>query len=146
MFSVANGAQLCVLLCALGWLSSADADDTAAAKRSFEKGSIAFDIGHFQDAAHLYETAYQAKPDPVLLYNIGQAYRLAGATRQALHVYRSYLRRAPSASNTDEVEERVTELQRLVDADEAAVARSPLSTFLPNNAPVPAAPTNKVSF
>src|SRR6185312_8841268 len=90
----------------------ARADDPKQAKQHFEDGSRLYDLGKFRDAAREYEEAYKYKPDPALLFNIGQAYRGAGATGDALTAYKSYLRRLPDAPNRREVEGMIEKLQR----------------------------------
>lgn len=86
-------------------------DDVAAAKEHFLNGKKLYDLGKFADAAAEYELAYQAKDDPALLFNIGQAYRLAGNLPKAILAYKAYLRNTPDATNREEVENRIRELQ-----------------------------------
>jgi tetratricopeptide (TPR) repeat protein len=94
----------------------AGADDGKLARQHFEDGSRLYDLGKFSDAARQYEEAYKYKPDPALLFNIGQAYRAAGDVNAALTAYKSYLRRVPNASNRQEVETHIAKLQKLVEA------------------------------
>src|SRR5438105_2708531 len=42
----------------------------AAAKRHYEVGTAAYDLGEFVRAAEEYREAYRAKPQPALLYDI----------------------------------------------------------------------------
>jgi tetratricopeptide (TPR) repeat protein len=115
-----------------GWAAAESA--TARAKRHFEQGTTAYNIGDFQKAIEEYKEAYKAKPDPAILYNIAQAYRLAGNARQAVFLYRSYLRNLPDAPNRAEVEERI----RTLEAEIAATSKSQATT--PRREPVPAEP------
>jgi tetratricopeptide (TPR) repeat protein len=98
----------------------AHADDAKLARQHFEDGSRLYDLGKFRDAAHEYEEAYKYKPDPALLFNIGQAYRAAGDAQEAVTAYKSYLRRVPDASNRLEVEGHVEKLQRTIDEQKRA--------------------------
>jgi tetratricopeptide (TPR) repeat protein len=91
---------------------SALADDVTAAREHFQRGSTAYDLGHFLDAAQEYEAAYEAKRDPNLLFNIGQSYRFVPDYPKAMLAFRAYLRNAPDAPNRAEVEARLLELQR----------------------------------
>src|SRR5690606_17243444 len=50
---------------------------------------------NYETALALYMKAYQLVPHPILLFNIGQAYRLAGNLDQAELFYRRYLERDP---------------------------------------------------
>lgn len=106
------------------------ADDIAAARMHYERGTTLFDLQRYAEAAKEYEAAFEAKSDPALLFNIGQAYRFAGDYAKALAAYRSYLRRVPEAENRSDVERRITELQKLND-DQKRTARVPSSPTTP---------------
>src|SRR4051812_30935804 len=81
------------------------------AKQHYTDGTNAFNLGDFPTAIAEYKTAYKLRPVPVLLYNLGQACRLANDVNQALFFYRSYLRNAPTAANRPEVEDRIRKLE-----------------------------------
>lgn len=91
------------------------ADDIAAAKLHYERGTNLYDLQRYLDAAKEYEAAFEAKPDPALLFNIAQAYRFGGEYSKAIAAYRSYLRRVPGAENREEIDRRILELQKLSD-------------------------------
>ena len=99
--------------------------DSAAAKLHYEAGTTAYNIGDFLTAAKEYTAAYRAKPEPVLLYNTAQAYRLGGDLKQAAFFYRSYLRNVPDAANRQEVEERIRALDAEIAAHHAAQEKPP---------------------
>jgi hypothetical protein len=92
-----------------------DAGDREAARAAFLDGNAEFKLGHWQAAAAAWERGYELKADPLFLYNIAQAYRLADVRDKALFFYRSYLRDAPDAPNRAYVVERVAQLERAVD-------------------------------
>jgi tetratricopeptide (TPR) repeat protein len=96
------------------------ADDAKLARQHFADGSKLYDLGKFRDAAREYEEAYKAKPDPALLFNIGQAYRAAGDASEAVTAYKSYLRHVPDAPNRVEVEGLIAKLQQKLDDDRRA--------------------------
>jgi tetratricopeptide (TPR) repeat protein len=100
------------------------ADDGATAREHFRHGTSAFNLGHYLEAVAEYEAAYEAKPDPVLLYNIAQAYRLAGENRSAVRVYKSFLHQLPEAPQRAEVERRIAELQQAMENEERAKAKA----------------------
>lgn len=110
--------------------AAASENDRAAAREHFQKGTKFFDLGKFEDAVKEYEAAYELIDDPVLLYNIAQAHRLAGHTERALFFYRSFLRRNPNAKNQDEVNLKIAELQKALD-QQAHAQGIPPSTPLP---------------
>jgi tetratricopeptide (TPR) repeat protein len=77
-----------------GGRAFAKADDEA--RRLSADATIAYNLGHYDEAVRLYEECYRAIGDPVLLFNIAQSYRLGGKPEQALRAYRSFLRTAPA--------------------------------------------------
>jgi hypothetical protein len=92
-------------------------DDPVAqdARRHYEEGTKAFNLGEYPRAVTEFKAAYNAKPDPLLLYNIAQAYRLGADPSQALFFYRSFLRNMPAAPNRKEVEGRIRTLEKQVE-------------------------------
>src|SRR4051794_4529493 len=66
--------------------------DITAARAHFEQGITLYDLQRYAEAVKEFEAAYEAKRDPVFLYNIGQAHRMAGEPQKAIGAYRSYLR------------------------------------------------------
>ena len=93
---------------------------TAEARGHFESGLARYNLKEYKAAIEEFEAAYRLKPDPVFLYNLGQAYRLDDQPDQAIHFYRAYLRDRPGASNRSEVEERVTQLEAVIAAKKTA--------------------------
>lgn len=80
-----------------------------------DRGTAEYRLGYYDKAANLYEEAYRLLPDPALLYNVGQAYRMAGQRDKALNAYKSYLRTStPDAPNRDLARKRVEELEAAV--------------------------------
>jgi tetratricopeptide (TPR) repeat protein len=126
----------CLLaLCCLGISAPpALADDAAGAKELFRKGQAHFAVGEYEAAAEAYQSAYKLKPDPALLYNAAQAYRLGGNADRALTLYRNYLRFYPDASNVETVRGQIAKLE----AERAAATRRPPASL----APPPAAPAS----
>jgi tetratricopeptide (TPR) repeat protein len=121
--------RICVVLMLLGGL--ARADDAALAKEHFEKGSRLYDIGQYKEAAAEYAEAYKLKPDPSLLFNMGQAYRLGGFYEEALRSYRSFLRRMPKVPQRREIETHINDLTKLVEQQRKASTRPPLDPVQP---------------
>lgn len=117
--------------------TAASADPVASARQHFQKGTTLYELSKFHEAAAEYEEAYQAKPDPALLFNIGQAYRLAGESEAALRSYRSYLHKVPDAANRAEVEGYIERLQKAIDEHKA----TPPAATTPAPAPTPPPPT-----
>jgi tetratricopeptide (TPR) repeat protein len=119
-----------LVLASLAAAAPAAAQDAAAAREHYQKGTTFYDLGRYDDAIKEFEAAYQIKNDPALLYNLAQSHRLAGHDEQALHFYRTYLRRVPNAKNRTEIEGRIAALEQLV-AQKAATQTAPPNQTLP---------------
>jgi tetratricopeptide (TPR) repeat protein len=91
----------------------AHADDpaTRAARRHFERGEKLFALGKFDEALEEYQTAFDAKPLPGFLYNIGQCYRNLGDYDQAIFSFKKYLKLEPEAQNKEAVERLIEDLE-----------------------------------
>jgi tetratricopeptide (TPR) repeat protein len=109
----------------------------AAAKRHYDAGTTAYNLGDFITAANEYREAYKARPLPAILYNIAQAYRLGGDLKQAVFFYRSYLRNVPDSPNRAECEERISVLEAQIAAHPATSTTPPRQEPPPSSAPPP---------
>ncbi len=110
------------------------------ARRYQERGLTYFNLGQFEDAVAEFRLAYEAKAEPVFLFNIGEAYWQLDANDQALFFYRRYLSTSPRAANRALVEERIKGIEKLAtDGTRAPGVVSP-DAALPA-APVPASLT-----
>ena len=139
MKAVPLGIVLGLVLASLPALPSPARADEAArvAMEHFFRGKREYDLGHFIKAAAEYEKAYEAKESPQLLYNLGQAYRLAGEHQKALNAYRAYLRNAPDADNRDEVAHFIDALKHALAVQKAATEKPPVGTLPPPAATPP---------
>lgn len=118
-----------VSLCASGLAGpdgprTAHADDdatTRVAKKAFERGEKLFALGKFDEALAQYQRAYDAKPLPGLLFNIGQCHRNLGDFEAAIFSFKKYLKAAPEADNREQVEEYIVDLE--AEQDKATAQR-----------------------
>jgi tetratricopeptide (TPR) repeat protein len=114
MRSVAVLTALAIFL-VVGRAASAETKedrDREVAREATRQATAAFNLGQYDEAATLYEKAYKLVSDPILLYDLGQTYRLANKLDKALVAYRSYLRTAPEDAPTrPKVEQWVSELE-----------------------------------
>ena len=99
--------------------------DNENPKALYERATVQFRVGQFHEAALTYQRVYELHPDPVLLYNCAQSYRLANEPDKALLFYKSYLSAQPDAHNRAEVEGRIAELERVVAEQKKATERPP---------------------
>lgn len=111
-----------MMLCAPAFAKGELDPDVVEAKRHFERGLAHYNLREYLNAIEEFESAYRFKPDPVFLYNLGQAHRLANDPEHALYFYKAYLRNLPNAENRAEVEGRIAELEH---APPAPVAKPP---------------------
>ena len=96
-----------------------------------------FTLENFGKAIELFEEGFREEPEPVFLYNIAQAHRLAGHPAEALKYYKKYLALMPTAKNRPEVEEHVANLEK-------AVASTPLPAKPEPAPPQPVKPEPEV--
>jgi len=126
---------LCVCLAVAVPARTSYADDpaTRAARRHFERGEKLFALGKFDEALDEYQTAFDAKPLPAFLYNIGQCYRNLGDLDQAIFSFKKYLKLEPEAENKDAVERLIEDLedQKARGEGEKFVRKKPTSTEKP---------------
>jgi tetratricopeptide (TPR) repeat protein len=90
-----------------------DGDDgRAVAKAHFEQGRAFQDARAYERAIIEYQAAYAISPQPELLFNIGQCYRLGGQPRSAVLYYQRYLQLVADGGASDEARAHVATLRR----------------------------------
>jgi hypothetical protein len=120
------------------------AQDFEAAARHFSAAQDAFGKQHFHDAAAEFEHAYEITKDPVLLYNIGEAWQKAGQGKKAVASYKAYLKANPTAQDRADVQKRIKMIEgkNFKIADQSAPVKNepPVTAATP---PVVASPAPK---
>jgi len=101
------------------------ADATSEAREHFKKGQTHYALGEFEEAAREYREAYRFRPEPVILFNIGQSCRQIRQWQQAYFYYREYLSKKPDASNREETESLIEQMRRRMDEEEEQRLRVP---------------------
>ena len=92
-----------------------------SARDHFERGSTAYALGHFAEAADEYEKAFALKPELALLFDAAQALRLAGNRQRALVLYQNCLVLfGDQVPNANEIKQHLVDLKRAIDAEQAA--------------------------
>jgi tetratricopeptide (TPR) repeat protein len=120
--SVRSLAWLAWLGLALGVAAPpARADDlpTRSAKQHFARGEKLYALAKFSEALDEYQLAFDARPIPDFLFNIGQCYRNLGDYDSAVFSYRKYLRLAPDAPNREQVEQLIADLEAKQQANDS---------------------------
>jgi tetratricopeptide (TPR) repeat protein len=123
---------------ALALLCGSAIADENDAKSLFTRGRTLYALGRFDEAAALFEKAFELKQDPAILYNAAQAHRLGGDKKKALVLYQNYLRLFGEQSNAGEVEKRIVDLKAAIEAEQTAKTNPP--TGLLNDKPELPAP------
>ena len=88
----------------------------------YERATRAYDLNKYQEAVDEYQKVYEIDGDPVILFNIGQAYRLNDQPQESIHFYRRYLQRSPEARNRDDVNRKIVNLEKLIEERHKAAA------------------------
>lgn len=112
-------------------------------KQHYEKATRAYDVQKYTEAVDEYQKAYEIGGDPAMLYNVAQSYRLADQLPEALRFYRRYLQRSPNARNREDVEKKISDLEKTIDERRRAAAAVPVPSTPPpaaSTAPPPVAP------
>jgi tetratricopeptide (TPR) repeat protein len=86
----------------------------AEARAHYEKAVNHFNANEYVAAAEEFLLVNKAVPQPALLYNAAQAFRLGGDGDKALEYYRAFLKAAPQARQRPDVERRISELEHKV--------------------------------
>ena len=101
----------------------AEGDRAAEARRHFAAGTRLYAQGRFTEALREFEAANRIKPDPALLYDLGQTHRALGHTEEALSHWRAYVDTAAYAANRDEVVAKIEALEKELHVREQEQAR-----------------------
>ena len=108
------------------------------AEDHFEAGRAHHKVGRFELAIEEYQKAYELKPTPDLLFNIGQCHRNLKHVERAIFFFDRYLQEAPNAPDADAVRKLIGELQiELESAKTATVAETVVEPPPPAIVPPP---------
>jgi tetratricopeptide (TPR) repeat protein len=86
------------------------ADAEKEARGLFAQGQIHYSLGEYPQAIAQFRRAYELTSAPGLLFNIAQAHRLDGDCKQALEVYRHFVRLAPGSPYRAEADAQIAAL------------------------------------
>jgi hypothetical protein len=123
--TICRPVRIVVICCLLAGLPAAWAHAAEPAADLEQKSTTAFALGRFAEAAAEFEKAFESSPQPALLYNAAQAYRMAGNKERALTLYQNYLRVYGTKEKRAEVESRIDELTKAIEHDKAVAMRPP---------------------
>jgi tetratricopeptide (TPR) repeat protein len=100
-------------------------DDLEAARVAARRGTSLYDLGKYSEALDSFETAYQRKAVPALLFNIAQCHRQLGHLEQAARVYKSYLRTDPPEASARQTRELLARVEDALSREHSAVVSPP---------------------
>jgi hypothetical protein len=128
------------LSCAMAFVAIAAAsparaqpgDAKGSAQELAARAKAHFDHAEYAAAASDYREAYRLWPSPGLLFNLGQAYRLAGDCLHASQAYREFLHLQPDSPYRATVEQNLS----AADACAKPVAPPPVEVHAPTPAPI----------
>jgi tetratricopeptide (TPR) repeat protein len=115
--------------------AAADDKATRDARRHWEKGEKLFALGRFDEALVAYEQAFEAKPLPGFLFNIGQCHRNLGNYDAAIFSFRKFLKLDPDTAKKDAVLELIEELEDKKKAEEDSDRERKLMPVPPERPP-----------
>lgn len=96
---------LTVLVAAASPAAAQSKQDKAKAKALYESGLNHYNLAEYPEAIKDWKEAYSLTKKPLLLFNIGQAYRLSGDCKLAGTFYDTYQREEPNPKNQDELDQ-----------------------------------------
>src|SRR5262249_13460853 len=114
MRTLVQALALCAAVFVVLWggaTALAQQPDYDAAKRHFLNGKDLFEKHEYARAATEFEAAYEITKDPVVLFNVGEAYEKAGKPDEAIRAYEGYLSGTPQAQDREDVEKKITDLK-----------------------------------
>ena len=92
-------ASLIVWLASPAYARPSDDPAVQEIKRHYDSGLAHFNLQEYPQAIEEFEAASRLPPDPVFLYNLAQAHRLAEHHERALYFYRTFLRSSADPRN-----------------------------------------------
>jgi len=105
---------------------SAPALEPATAKELVTRATRLFQAGEYDKAIADYQSAYQLKPLPTLLFNIAQANRKAERYQDALTYYERFLKEDPHSVLVPEAEAQLSFVRAKLDAARLSSEREAL--------------------
>lgn len=109
-----------------------DEEKKAKAKAAYEKGLGHYNLGEFDLAITAFKEAYAISNAPGLLFNVAQSYRLKKDYEQASYFYTTYLRLKPEAANRADVEDRLQEMEKMIEEQKKLQNSPPSGTLSPD--------------
>jgi tetratricopeptide (TPR) repeat protein len=85
--------------------------DQKRALHLFQESEAKYRLGHFREAAEILKQAYEAYPEPILLYNLARALESDGDLEGATQAYSQYLDVEKKAIDRGAIERRIATIK-----------------------------------
>jgi hypothetical protein len=96
------------------WAFAKSSGESEVAHAERAKGTVALNLGRYEEAIEHLSQAYSLTQDPILLFNLGQAFRLAGMPDKAVASYSAFLRAAgPGTKYRTQFERAAAEIETI---------------------------------
>ena len=102
-------ALVCVLA---GGARRVAAQPSPGAQQLYKDGQAFFDAGKYDEAIAKWKEAYLLSDEPLLLFNLGQAYRLKGECAEARVHYERYLAKGTKLHSKAAIEQKLAECEK----------------------------------
>jgi hypothetical protein len=109
------------------------------ARALFERAEKAYNGGRFEEALGLYSQAYDQKPLPGFLFNLGQCHKNLGQLERAEFFFTRYLDLTPAAKQDPRAQVLLAQVKAKRAEEKSATAEVPPPAILPT-APQPSSP------
>lgn len=127
--------RLVALVAGLGVPAVSRAGESDDARAKFEAAQSAYDLGDFERARRLYADAYELKPLPGFLFNIGQCHKKLGEWSKAGFFFRRYLARVPPGTDVSRLQQLIAEMDERTAESPKPAAGAGAKAATPNVAP-----------
>jgi hypothetical protein len=118
----------------------------SAARAEWRQANVAYNLGHYDEAAKHFEAAYTLIQDSAFLFNVAQSYRMGGKLDQALDRYRAFLRTSSAdAANRETAERFIAEIKRKLEEEKTAAPIAPPPPAAPGKEAAPGAPVATIA-
>lgn len=128
---------VCSLALFVASVAHADRATSEEAQRAYQRGLKHYNLSQWQPALEAFQAAYFARPDPALLFNIGQCQRQLADYRNAANSFRAFLREQPNIGATQRAQVEALLIQMEQALQEARANQPPQGVVSP--APEPSA-------
>ena len=123
--------KLLAFIVVLAFATPAGAQPKAEAEAAYKEGQARYLREDFEGAAQQFKAAYDFDPDPVYLFNMGQAYRMAKKCLLSRESYQRYLDEAKTAPNADAVRAYIAEMDQCAKQQGEVVVPPPVEETPP---------------